>query len=139
MSNSNKWIYQSKYLEEVPNKAVGFVYIIINKTNNKKYICKKGFYTSKIIQKNKIKKKVKVESDWRDYYGSNDELKDLVTELGEDNFIREILHLCYSKAQCSYLEAKEQFDRDVILTSEYYNGWLCCKITRKHMAKFKID
>jgi hypothetical protein len=70
-----------------------------------------------------------------DYYGSSDEVKALVETLGASNFHREILHLCMSKGEMSYLEAKEQFDRDVLLSSEYYNGIINCKIHRNHVKR----
>jgi hypothetical protein len=63
-----------------------------------------------------------VESDWRKYWGSSKHLQEDIDKYGEDNFNREIIHLCKTKGECAYLEAKEQFDRDVLLTDDYYNG-----------------
>mgnify|MGYP003782141221 FL=1 len=68
-----------------------------------------------------------------DYYGSNEEVKSLVEEVGKDNFKREILRLCKSKGEMSYYEAKEQFDRDVLFSDEYYNEFIGCKIHSKHV------
>ena len=64
----------------------------------------------------------KVESDWQDYWGSSDKLNEDVQTLGPENFSREILYFCNSRGLMSYLEAKEQFDRRVLESDEYYNG-----------------
>jgi hypothetical protein len=78
-----------------------------------------------------------VESDWQDYFGSSDEVKSLVEEHGRDSFVREILHLCNTKGEMGYMEAKEQFDRNVLLDDTYYNGIIQCKIHRSHVKSLK--
>lgn len=130
------WFYDNKQIEEIPDKAIGFVYCITNIENNKKYIGKKLFHAIKTIQKDKKKKRTTVESNWKNYFGSNETLKNLVATLGIDNFHREILFICYSKSECSYLEAKEQFINDVLLSENYYNDWISVKITRKHIKRY---
>ena len=137
MDYNNKWIYKDEDLLFIPDKAIGFVYLITDFINGKYYVGKKLFYSSKTIQRNKKKKKIKVESDWKTYYGSNQTLQDLVKENDVYSFRREILHICYSKSECSYLETKEHFLRDVILSPDYYNDWVSCKITRRHMTKYQ--
>jgi hypothetical protein len=131
------WVYQTEILASPPDNAVGFVYCITNLSSNKKYIGKKLFYFLKSYQKNKKIRKKLVESDWKTYFGSNQTLKTDVELLSPDMFHREILSICYSKSQCSYIELKEQLLRDVILSPEYYNDWISAKITRKHMNKFQ--
>ena len=69
-----------------------------------------------------LKQKVIKESDWKDYWGSNKHLQEDVAQCGKDMFYREILHLCKTKGECAYMETKEQFDREVLLTDDYYNG-----------------
>ena len=60
--------------------------------------------------------------------------KDDVLNLGEENFTREIIKLCKSKGECSYYEAKYQFDHNVLLRKdEFYNGWISCKIHSNHI------
>ena len=126
----------------MPEDCTGFVYLITNKTNDRKYVGKKlakfAKTTYKVVkQKNGVKKKkkirTKVDSDWRDYYGSSDELSKDVELLGKDNFTREILHYCASKAVCSYLEAKEQFDRKVLESKDYYNGHIQVRVHGSHI------
>ena len=119
------WTYQGTVVEEIPEGCIGFVYLITNLTNNRKYIGKKlaQFKKSKPpLKGKKNRRKYTVESDWRDYWSSSDNLKADVEALGAENFTREIIYWCTSKAELSYLEAKEQFDRRVLETDEYYNG-----------------
>lgn len=120
-----QWTYQGKPVEEIPQEFIGFVYIITNLTNGKKYIGKKLSQFKKTrppLKGKKRKRRTLVESDWRDYWGSSENLQADVEKLGTENFTREILHFCTTRGQLSYLEAKEQFDREVLLTDEYYNG-----------------
>jgi len=130
------WIFEEQIVEEVDPIFVGFVYIITNKLNGKKYIGKKLLQfrrTKKIKGKSK---KVLVESDWRQYFGSNAELNEDVKELGAENFDRTILRFCKSKGECSYWEAKCQFEFDVLLNpQEYYNSWIMVKVRRSHLSK----
>jgi len=130
------WFYNNEYFDTVGD-YVGFVYLITNQINNRKYIGKKNFYFSKTkILKGK-KKRYKVESDWLDYYGSNKELAADVESLGKENFKREILRLCKSKGEFAYFEAKYQFDANVLESDEYYNSWIMCRIHKKHLTFLK--
>ncbi len=120
-----QWTYQGKIVEEISEEYIGFVYLITNLTNGKKYIGKKLAkfkVTKKPLKGRKNKRRSTKESDWRDYWGSSDNLNADVEHLGPENFTREILYYCTSRGELSYLEAKEQFDREVLKTDEYYNG-----------------
>jgi hypothetical protein len=136
------WLYQSLSVETLPEDCAGFVYIITNLTNQRKYIGKKLAKFSKtsyrvVKQKNGIKKrkriKSKIDSDWQTYYGSSPELLRDVEQLGAENFSREILYYCKSKAECSYIEAREQFTRRVLESTDYYNGIINCRIHGSHI------
>jgi hypothetical protein len=119
------WTYNNEVVEELPADCEGFVYLITNLTNDKKYIGKKlaRFKTTKPpLKGRKNKRRGTKESDWRTYWGSSDHLNADVLTLGEDKFTREILYFCPSRGVLSYLEAKEQFDRKVLETDDYYNG-----------------
>jgi hypothetical protein len=113
------WKYNSVDFTDVPKGMEGFVYLITNLVNDKKYIGKKHFWTRQKDRKTG-RRKTK-ESDWIDYWGSCDELKEDVKELGKDKFSREILYLCPHKKSMSFYETMEQFKRDVILREDYYN------------------
>ena len=129
-----EWQYNNDiFTEELIGDNYGFVYIITNLTNNKKYIGKKFFYSLKTKQVKGKKKRFKVSSDWQTYYGSNTELQNDVKVLGETNFTREIIHLCKSKGVCGYLEAKEQFIRNVLETDDYYNTWIMVRVRKSHL------
>ena len=120
-----QWTYQGKIVEQISEEYVGFVYLITNLTNNKKYIGKKLAkfkVTKKPLKGKKNKRRSTKESDWRDYWGSSDRLQEDVDKLGPKKFTREILYFCKSRAEMSYIEAREQFDRRVLETDDYYNG-----------------
>jgi len=125
------WLYNNKTITELPKGTVGFVYLITNTKSNKKYIGKKLAQFKKTrppLKGKKNKRRSTVESDWQTYWGSSDHLKADVAELGTKNFTREILYFCNSRGMLSYLEAKEQFDREVLLSTEYYNGIINCRV-----------
>jgi hypothetical protein len=135
------WYYgDDEFTSEMIGDYVGFVYVITDLINRKKYVGKKLFKSTRRIAplKGKTRKrKVTKESDWQDYFGSSEEVKLIVEERGRESFHREILHLCNTKGELSYLEAKEQFDREVLLSDDYYNGIINCKIHRTHVRGLK--
>jgi len=136
------WTFNNIIVEELPEDCVGFVYLITNKANQRMYIGKKLAKFAKttyktITQKNGVKKKKKIrskiDSDWIEYYGSSIELNKDVEALGKDNFTREILFYCKSKAECSYVEAREQFGRKVLESDDYYNGQISVRVHGSHI------
>ena len=119
------WTYKGDIVESIPDEYEGFVYLITNKTTQQKYIGKKlaKFKTTKPpLKGKKNKRRGYKESDWQDYWGSSDNLQADVEALGPQNFTREILYMCNGRGEMSYLEAREQFDRRVLESDEYYNG-----------------
>lgn len=138
------WIYQNIVVETLPEDCVGFVYVITNLISGRKYIGKKlaqfrktTYKTVKLKNGTKKKKKIrgKIESDWQTYYGSSPELTKDVVELGCENFKREIIFYCSSKSECSYIEAREQFQNKVLESTDYYNGHIQVRVHGSHILK----
>ena len=122
------WTYQGNEITSLPEDVVGFVYQITNMTNGRMYIGKKlaRFKRSRPpLKGRKNKRRYKVDSDWQDYYGSSDELTADVLKLGKEKFTREILFYCHSKAELSYVEAREQFARKVLESNDYMDCPVC--------------
>ena len=120
-----QWTYQGQTIDTIPEEYEGFVYLITNTTTDQKYIGKKlaRFKTTKPpLKGKKNKRRGTKESDWRDYWGSSERLIADVAQLGPEKFTREILYLCKGRGEMSYIEAREQFDRRVLETDDYYNG-----------------
>ena len=138
------WLYESKHIDVLPEDCVGFVYLITNNLTGRKYIGKKlakfsktTYKTVKLKNGNKKRKKIrsKIDSDWQLYYGSSPELTKDIERLGAGNFTREILYYCRSKAECSYIEAREQFSRRVLESDDYYNGHIQVRVHGSHIRK----
>jgi hypothetical protein len=138
------WLHENSPVETLPEDCVGFVYIITNLISGRKYIGKKlakfsktTYKTVKLKNGTKKKKKIrsKIDSDWQTYYGSSPELTKDVTELGTENFKREILFYCSSKSECSYIEAREQFQHKVLESKDYYNGHIQVRVHGSHILK----
>ena len=138
------WHYNGAVIEELPEDCVGFVYMITNTVTGRMYIGKKlaKFSRTKyktVTQKNgkKVKKKIrsKISSDWQEYYGSSDALTKDIEALGKEKFYREILYYCTSKAETSYIEAREQFSRKVLESNDYYNGHIQVRVHGSHIKK----
>jgi hypothetical protein len=136
------WTYEELLVESLPEDCVGFVYNITNLISGKQYIGKKLSKFSRTTYKmvtlkngTKKKKKIKkqIDSDWLDYYGSSDILNKDVESLGKESFRREILYYCKSKAECSYIEAREQFSKRVLESDDYYNRQISVRVHGSHI------
>ena len=136
------WYYKGEVVTELPEDCVGYVYCITNLTNNRKYIGKKlakfaktSYKTVTLKNGTKKKKRVrsKIDSDWQEYWGSSPNLQADIDILGKEHFTREILYYCTSKAITSYLEAREQFDRKVLESKDYYNGQISVRVHGSHI------
>jgi hypothetical protein len=126
------WYYDGVPFDD-DGTSFGFVYLIENLTNNRRYIGRKYFSKAGYKQVNGKRKKIRKASDWEAYYGSNETLKREVIELGAHNFRRTILHLCKSRSECSYWESFEIFSRHALLDESFYNDWVSAKIRKAHL------
>ena len=133
------WIYQGRpfCFEEHTPEPFGFVYVITHVSSGKKYIGRKFFSKAGYKRVKKVRKKIRVPSDWKDYWSSSPILHEAIEELGKENFTREIIRLCYNRSSCSYYETKEILLTDAILSDEYYNNWFSAKITSAHVKAIK--
>lgn len=131
------WLLKGKELVEAPENYEGFVYLITELDTNLKYIGKKLF--KKRIKKTvkKKKKSVLVESDWKDYYGSSNNLLAAIEIKGKKNYRREILRLCKTKGELSYFEMREQVIRNVLLRDDYYNQYVGCRVNSSSLKNLK--
>ena len=142
------WYYQNTPVETLPDDCVGFVYLITNNLSGRKYIGKKLAKFSKTTYRiiklkngNKKKKRIKtkIDSDWQEYYGSSPELTADVIKLGAENFSKEILFYCRSKAECSYIEAREQFANKVLESNDWYNGHIQVRVHGSHIKNKLLE
>ena len=139
------WIYNNEAVNEINPLYVGFIYCITNRLDGRKYYGKKKLSFKKtalktVTLKSGVKKKKKIRSevpsDWETYYGSSDELKKDVAELGMQNFDREIIKFCTTLSEMSYEEARIQFVTDCLLHPDrFYNSWISVRVRRSHLVK----
>lgn len=120
------WYFKGDPLIEIPEGALGFVYLITCLQTDRKYVGRKLLK----FQRRKKKKRTLVESDWRTYWGSCEELKKDIELLGPDQFRRDILLFCYSKNQLNYFEAAYQFAYGVLLSNEWYNKLIAVRVRK---------
>jgi hypothetical protein len=128
------WIHNDEEFVDAGN-WYGFIYEITNKLTGKKYIGRKYFTEAKTRQVKGKKKRTRVESNWREYWGSSKSLIEDIEKIGVENFSRKILMLCETRGNTNYWEAKFQFDNNVLLSDNYYNDWIMVKTHRKHIKK----
>lgn len=132
-STHNPWIYDGKEVDlKTLDGFFGFVYLIQDTETGKKYIGRKYIWSMR-KEKGSTRRKRK-ESDWQEYYSSNEELKQIGKETPE-RLHREILHLCKNRGECNYLEVAEQFKRDVLHSDDYMNDNINRKILQKECDK----
>ena len=132
--DTGHWNYNKPF----PENCYGFIYQIENKTTGKKYIGKKQVVRKlkrAPLKGKKNKRHVLVESDWKTYTGSCNQLNEEINLHGKEDFAFLILGLCYNKWEMAYEEAKLQFELGVLLSDEYYNGIIHCRIGNKPKKK----
>jgi hypothetical protein len=136
------WLYESHAVTDIPEEYAGFVYLITNNLTGRLYIGKKlskfsktTYRTERLKNGKKRRRKIrgKIQSDWQTYWGSSLELTKDIERLGPENFTREILYYCRSRAECSYIEAREQFARRVLESDDYYNNVIQVRVHGSHI------
>jgi len=137
------WLFKDKVIEsieEMPQDTYGFIYLVTHLPSNRKYIGKKVLYFERNVKIGKrelqalkeerkakgmggrppSKKKVVKESDWKTYYGSQAEIKELVKNGKESDFRREILKFVNNKKHLTYFECKYLFIYEVLENNDEY-------------------
>ena len=147
------WKYQNGVISdinEIPYGAFGFVYEVLHKPSGKKYIGRKQLIsvTTKALGKKELaeitdkraskKKKVQKESDWKTYYGSHSEIKQLIKEGKQEEFERKILEFTFAPKHLTYLETKYLFSLGVLENGDvYFNDNILGKFFRKDIPKYE--
>ena len=136
MSDHGHWI-----CEKFEPESFGFIYLITNIKNNRKYIGKKQlqFKKSRRLKSRKNRKVSYSESDWKTYTGSCRELNEDIEKYGKENFTFEILRFCKSKWELGYEEIKLQIENEVIKNKQYYNGILNCRLGKPRESWFQNE
>ena len=138
MDYENPWLLNEQiFTSEMIAAHVGFVYRITNLHDGRFYIGKKLFTRAGRKQVKGKKKKIRVESDWKKYYSSSEELNADVQKLGIHKFRREILRLCKSRGELNYFEAKYQFSMDALESDNFYNNLIMVRVHRSHLKFLK--
>lgn len=119
-------------IDQIPKGTFGFIYEVTHKLSGRKYVGKKQLMSvlnvplgkkelALITDKRKSKKKrVVKESNWKSYYGSHPEVKDILKRGEEDLYDREILRFVTKKKLLTYYETKELFLRGVLEEGSTY-------------------
>jgi len=132
------WTYNdNEVTPEVIGDAYGFVYVITNEKTGRRYVGRKYFTKAGYKTVKGKRKKIRLSSGWEDYYGSNKALIEDVATLGEENFTRRIIKLCRNRSECSYWETHFIFQFEALLSDRWYNEWVTCKISARHLASLK--
>ncbi len=134
------WLYKGKMLEDdqIPDKAQGFIYLITYLPTKQKYIGRKLLTKAHRRQKNNKVIRSRVESDWREYWSSSPEVKQLVEEQGTDNFVREILVFADTKGQLNYLEEKFLYCVGALESTVWLNSNIRSKMYKRNILN-KLD
>ena len=132
----NPWTYQgTTFTSDDIDNFFGFVYRITNIKTGRQYIGRKYFW--KFRTPRGKKRKVKSESDWKKYYGSSEELKEQIQQLGRQNFSRVMLSLHKTAGKTNFEETRQLFVKGVLTeqlddgTPRYYNSNILSRYFRK--------
>lgn len=134
------WIYNGEPLNEddIPLKAIGFIYIIEH-VSGKKYVGKKLLTKAATKTVNGKKKKYRKPSDWQEYWSSSPWLQEIIEQEGKENFTRTILMFCNAKGELNYAEEKLQYCWNVLESDAWYNSNIRSRIFGKHVEKYNVS
>lgn len=135
-----QWLWNGQPIEQIPDQYEAFVYLFTNKITGKQYIGFKNVVSSKIRTVKGKRKRIKVESDWKTYYSSSQDVLRDVAKYGKGNFIREIIMMTSTKSVGKYYEAWYQFNRNVLTSDHqrYYNGIVNLRVNHNTLSKWAL-
>ena len=151
------WTYKTHTIEDItqfPENTFGFVYITTHKPTGKSYIGKKVLFHNKkqkigkkdlaklqgIVGRRPSYKLVVKESDWKTYYGSQSNIKQLLLEGKKDEFERTILKMCPNKKSLTYFEIKYQMIYQVLeKPNEFFNDNILGKFFTKDLVDIEFE
>jgi hypothetical protein len=125
--------WNTSLIIEEGNIPYGFLYKITCMTTGKKYIGKKqckSILKRRPLKGKKNKRHEVIETDWKTYTSSSRELNEDILKYGKDSFSFEIIEICDSKFALAYREAKIQFEEEVLLRDDYYNGIINLRVSK---------
>ena len=145
------WNYKGKIINSIDDMGeitpFGFIYEVTHTPTGRKYLGKKQLMSvqKKALGKKELalitdkrlskKKTIIKESDWKTYYGSQSEIKQLVKEGKKEDFKREILFFVSNKKLLTYYETKYLFINDVLAPgSNYMNSNILGHFFKKDFA-----
>ncbi len=153
IDNINGWFYGDGVLSvnDIPDESIGFVYRITHTPTGKFYIGKKFLKSKRRVkigkrelakiklERSELKKSGRLpmskivikDSDWIDYFSSNDEIKEMVASGRGDEFKREVLMFCNSKKSLSYYEVIYQFEYNVLESDNSFNSNIMGKFFKR--------
>lgn len=142
------WLWKGEpFTSEQIGENFGFVYLLTDTANGRKYLGKKFFWKpGKRMVKVKTgpragksrPQRITKDSDWRTYFGSNPTIMRLAAE-DPERFKREILVLCKGRGELAYVEAKLQFENNVLFDDTFYNEVIDVRINAKALKNLKND
>lgn len=137
----NPWRYlESPFSGGSIGDYYGFVYKITCSSTNRAYIGRKYFWQKRKPRNNNSttkRRRVTSESNWKNYYGSSDELKADIKRYGQESFTREILSLHKTPGRVNYEETRQLFLHNVLTerltdgTPAFYNSNILGRYYRK--------
>ena len=137
----SEWQYQNKPLNEneIPVDAMGFIYMITQLSTGKKYIGKKLLTAASTKTVKGVKKKIRKPSDWKEYWSSSPDLKKLIEQVGQQDFVREILVFVTSKGSLAAAEEMALYSVGALESDMWFNNNIRSRIYRSWIKKHEME
>ena len=161
MPTRPSWTYQGRLITDIsdmPEGTYGFIYEVRHKPSDTRYIGKKVLFFERNKRLGKralqalkeeraknglkgrvpLKQKIRTESDWKDYFGSQKEIVALSkNDIAGENWEKRILEFVPNKKLLTYYETKHLFINNVL--EDNYSAHINDNILGKFYRKDFID